>query len=187
MLASNEPFRSEFNKLPPQVQAAEIRKIDQHISSMENGHVPFAERAKAELSKQEVAELLKAAESNRPGERLVLSLAKEINTLPNGPQVAKLVITNPELSRQLSGMSQSAASLALGRISAGLEARSRLVISSAPPPIAPLRGNSVKPVVDLNDPALDYQEFKKTREKMEKSRYRDGETSYSESGRVNKW
>ncbi len=141
LLASNDEFRNEFNKLPPARQAEEVRRINWHVAGIENGSKPFADKIRATLSSDELASLQESIQKNPAGDRLGTSLARELHDLSNGPQVFQKLINDPELCNKLANMSQSRAAMELGRISAGLEGRERIV-SKASPPFKPVGGSS---------------------------------------------
>jgi hypothetical protein len=141
LLVKDDELRREFNKLPPERQAEEIKKINAEIGEIHSGRRPFAQKVEAVFSPEEISEVVEAAKKNQLGERIVLTLVRELNELPNGPEVMRHLIREPEESRRLAAMSQAAASLELGRISARLEHdSSRVFMSKSPPPIKPVSG-----------------------------------------------
>ena len=168
MLASNDEFRKEFNKLPTAQQVKEIRKIDMEIDAIESGRKPLADKLKATFSGEEMTEILKAINTNKLGERVSENLAKELLELPNGPQVFRHLITNPDATERLAYMpTRSAAILELGRLSAKLDARyGQRLVSHAPPPIRPVSGGSTRSTVPLDEAEM--ADFKKRRQAGEK-------------------
>jgi hypothetical protein len=160
LLANDDALRREFNKLSPERQVQEIRKIDREIRGIEGGQRPFADKMKAAFSEDEISEIVKAAKSNELGDRLGGELAKELHELPNGPEVFRHLIEDPELCKRIAGMSRSAASLELGRISGRLERNVRQT-SNAPPPIRPVHGGSSRSSVPLDE--MPMEDYKKAR------------------------
>jgi hypothetical protein len=151
LLVKNDELRTEFNKLPPERQVEEIRKIDRDIGDIHSGRKPFAQKVEAVFSPEEISEVVKAAQKNQLGERIVLTLVRELNELPNGPQVMKHLIMNPEASQRLAAMSQERASLELGRISERLEGRNGGFVSKSAPPIKPVSGGNTRSSVPMDE------------------------------------
>jgi hypothetical protein len=151
LLVKNDELRTEFNKLSPEGQVKEIKNIDEDFRDIHSGRKPFRQAAEffkgkvdameAAMSPDERSEVLQAAQKNQIGQGVVLTLVRELDELSNGPQVFKFLITNPEESRRLATMSQTAASLELGRLSKQLEQdESRAFVSKSAPPIKPVSG-----------------------------------------------
>jgi hypothetical protein len=161
LLVKNDELRTEFNKLPPERQVEEIRKIDRDIGDIHSGRKPFAQKVEAVFSPEEISEVVKAAQKNQLGERIVLTLVRQLNELPNGPQVMKHLIMNPETSQRLAAMSQERASLELGRISERLEGRNGGFVSKSAPPIKPVSGGNTRSSVPMDEMEMDA--YKKAR------------------------
>jgi regulator of replication initiation timing len=176
-LAKNDELRTELNKLPPDQQASEIQRMARDMERVRNPEgKELAQKVKTSLTKEEREQIVQEGKKNQLGAAIVTSLVKELNYLPNGPQVMKYLVLNPDACEQFRSMSQQAASVELGRISARLENGNgaRPVVSKAPAPITPLRGGALRSSVDLADPEIDFQSFKKEREKGSAERRRHG-------------
>ena len=171
MLASNDQFRAEFNKLTPKQQVKEMRRIDVGVAEFESGAKPLTDRIKATLSKEELAGAVQAIKDGNPlAANIVFSLAKKINLLPNAPEVFKALAGDRETCERLAQMNQERAEMEITRLSGRLEGNGKYVapVSKAPPPIRPLGGGALRPTVDPADPELPYQEYKKLRERQER-------------------
>jgi hypothetical protein len=163
LLVKDDELRKEFNKLPPERQVEEIKKINGEIGEIHSGRRPFAQKVEAVFSPEEISEVVEAAKNNQLGERIVLTLVRELNELPNGPEVMRHLIREPEESRRLAAMSQAAASLELGRISARLEHDgSRVFVSKSAPPIKPVNSGSTRSTVPLDQ--MDQQSYNRARD-----------------------
>ncbi len=99
--------------------------------------------------------------------------------MEQGPAVAYHLGKHPELVTKLSGMTPSAALRELGRIEAVVESEiaksapakaAEPVKSKAPDPITPVGGANAKGAVDLSDPELSPEDYRKAREAERKNR-----------------
>jgi hypothetical protein len=188
MLASNPELRAEVNKLSDADAAAYIQRLNRDIATVHSGGYEFSKNVRASLSQEEIQEALNAGKNNLLGAALVTSLMKEINVLPNGPQVFKYIMSDPETCKKLAGLSREGAGVQLGRISVMLEssepeergetggrvdsyqAEEPRRASGPPAPIRPVGGSATKISVPLDN--LPYPEFRAEREKQERQRYR---------------
>jgi len=166
-LAKNSELRDAINTMPESQQVQEIRKIEQGISAVRNGGKDFAERVKSSLSKEELAEARQAIKTNPLGAQIVFSTMRELNALPNGPEVFKALMSDPATCQRLAQMNQQMAGIELGRISARLENgnghKPMPTVSKAPAPIAPLGGRNTSTVIpDAGE--TDYQTYRKLRD-----------------------
>jgi hypothetical protein len=168
MLAKDDEFRKEFNKLSPQQQIKEIQKIDGDIAFIESGGQQDADRFKrgmAEASKKhsDFKELSSAAKEIKIPE----TMTRQIISLENGPDVAIYLARNPQIARELAGMEPRASERELWRISGQVEAGHRpKLVSQAPPPIRPVSGGSSRSTVPLDE--ADMTDYKKRRRAGEK-------------------
>lgn len=102
--------------------------------------------------------------------------------MENGPAVAYYISAHPEEAKKIAGAPMLSAIAMIGKISAQLEKAAapaapagkspdrKPVVSGAPPPIKPLGGHGIRASVDLNDPELSYEDYKKARAAQEKQR-----------------
>jgi hypothetical protein len=165
ILAKNPELLSELNKLPAKQQAEEVGKLVNHIACTETGAISFAEKVKATLTKEQVAEVLHAAKTNAAGERVVLSLVREINQLPNGPQVMRALLLDPQTSQRLAAMPQASAALELARMSGRMDRNSGpQFVTRAPKPISPTQSGHASHKLPLSDPRVPLKEFYARRE-----------------------
>jgi len=170
LLVTQPEFREHLNRMPPAQAAKEIARLDNDIAINENGGNAFAEQVRSALSSSELAEVTQAIKSNPIGSQLVYSTMRELSSLPNGPQVFRELIKDSATCARLATMNQQSVAVELGRISARLEANAnRVVVSQAPKPMKPLGGGNVRHSVDLNDPQLDYREFRRVRDAQERA------------------
>jgi len=164
LLAADNALRGELNKLPPAQQRQEVQKLHAEIEAVESGRKPFADKVKSTLAENEIKEVQKALKENPLGERVADTLVRELNALPNGPEVFRYLMLNGDVTKRLAEMrSRTDAVLELGRLSAKLDRRPT---SHAPIPIRPVSGGSSKTSVPLDE--TDMTEFKKRRRAGEK-------------------
>lgn len=117
-----------------------------------------------------------AADANIP---IPKAVEFAIIELDNGPEVAYHLAKNPELAEKLAGMSDLAAVMEIGRLSASLAVNEKGVtepsasaenpapektkaVSAAPKPIKPVGAGATKSSVPLDE--TDYQTYKRLRE-----------------------
>jgi hypothetical protein len=168
LLATDDALRADLNRMPPAKQVQEIEKIGMHIEAVESGKKPFADKVLATFSRDEMSELLKGIKENKLAEDVGGELAKELFELPNGPQVFRYLVTNPDATKKIAGMSKRGAALELGRLSNELDRRyGPRIQSRAPEPIKPVSGGSTRYSVPL-DQVEDQQEYKRRRQAGEK-------------------
>ncbi|HXL23836.1 MAG TPA: hypothetical protein VOA78_15340 [Candidatus Dormibacteraeota bacterium] len=164
-LVTNNELRAELNKLTPAQQIQEIQKMNEEFSHTKSGVLPFSQRIKSTFNKEEVAEMHATLKQNPISTRVVASLVREMNSLPNGVQVFKALVAAPQTCQQLATMSQADAAEELKRISARLEGSSRVapITTRAPAPIKPVGNNgstaSTVPLDKMNSMA----EYRKAR------------------------
>lgn len=111
-----------------------------------------------------------------------------IKQLENGPAVVYFLAQNPKAAQKISEMPPVLAVAEVGRIAARLEKAPaeetptnntsiknpdrQPVISKAPAPITPLKGGNLRQTKSLDDPNLDFAEWRKIRDEQAKQRFR---------------
>ncbi|HXJ04079.1 MAG TPA: hypothetical protein VNH65_03220 [Candidatus Acidoferrum sp.] len=128
----------------------------------------FSQRVKVHLDSLPV-EVRKKLQDQPMSLGLWNAIVPALQDIDGGEKVVVYLAQHPEELKKMHGLKSAAAAVAyVGSISARLEGNgARPVISSAPAPIAPLRGNSVRQAVDLSAPDVDFQTYKRERQKQE--------------------
>jgi hypothetical protein len=161
-LASDDELRNDFNKLSPAQQIEKIRGANAEHSKFARVQ-PFLQQIKQTFSDEEIAEITKAEEKNKVGADIAFGMTRELQELPNGPDVWAHIVKDSEISKRLARMSASQRTLELGRISARLEERSRpRSVSQVPPPFRPVGGSSTRSTVPLD--AMSPADYNRARE-----------------------
>jgi hypothetical protein len=161
-------------------QRAEREAVQQHQAEIAETYNARVEEFKAEHPDWD--DVVGAAEIDIPP-----GVGPALQELDNGPAVVWFLATHPADAKKLGNLSPFLAVAEVGRIAARLEKAApeetptngakagpdrQPIVSRAPAPIAPLKGNAVRATTDLNDPTLSYEEYRKIRDAQEKARFR---------------
>jgi hypothetical protein len=142
-------------KLAERDKTAEEREVQAIQESRTEG---YKEAAKEFIEKEapDFNEAITAA--TKAGMKLPEPIIELIQDLPNGPAVTYYLVTHPDDALALIDMSPAMGFAAIGRISQGLEKTvappkppAKKAVSTAPPAVRPVAGNSAKMSASLQD------------------------------------
>lgn len=150
-----------------------------------------AEVAATETTYQEKVDAFKAEHDDWDevvGQELDIPpiLGPAVKKFDNGPEIVYYLGKNPQVLKKLNELEPLMIVAELGKLAVRLEKaapqqavgaaagadRAPVVSSKAPPPIKALGGNSIRSTVDLNDPNITYEEYRRIRDQQEKARWK---------------
>jgi hypothetical protein len=135
-------------KLAERDQSAQEREIQESQEALEEGYKTAAD----EFVEKEAPDFNEAiSKAAKAGMKLPEPIVNFIKELHNGPAVTYYLVTNPEEALALIEMSPAMGFATIGRISHGLETKvappkppAKKIVSTAPPAVKPVAGNSAK-------------------------------------------